>query len=683
MTFNAVAFNFIRIMSSGLSVRAPSQNHSDATNHASIGFMELFHISSLGFVMWLVNHAYVGLDIHDAKLYAVLAAHWLDPIAYARDPFFLFGSQDDFSVFSPAYGTLVRWFGLDIAAKLVVIAGASLLAIATTAISAKLFSSSWARLLAVMLCAAAAYAYSPTNLSFRINEEFATARSIAVSLGLLAMALCLHLKFRAGLVTAILATLVHPLMGIWPFLAIVSVKFSDRTLLLSIGAGVAIVAGLTWLDIPALQPLDAEWDRLMRPLSVVYVGTWPNIRLGSFMFWIALLLLAGHHAHPSHRRWYHIVALLGTVGLLSAQFTSYFYPIKLVLQVQPWRAMWLAIFFALFAAVEVFEGACRRGSRAMLCFMLGTLLIYLAHDLAGYVLFAYWLAIRSAIVRRITGNITCHPLASDRNLIILLMILTAIALPFYSLDLQQLANGLPLRMEFLPSALSGAFLVGGIGPGFLLIALSAAPWLGRKWLAPPLAALLVLALLNWDQRSPGMRAWESSLLKNGTQNDMAQHIRRGEVVYWHENAPMRTWLELGTANYASGVQPAGSIFSREKTFEMKRRLERIYVASMLNPVPTGTTERSLVPQTGLSQAPRNIFSTMEISAPTGPGIYFLCQDPMLDWVVSSRSYTNNELMPIRTIDGFSGNSRFLYRCPRHPISLASTLTPLRPVATPN
>jgi len=660
-------------MSSVLPARAQSTRYLDPSNDAGTGYIELVHIACLGLAMWLLNHAYVGIDIHDAKLYAVLAAHWLEPTAYSRDPFFLFGSQDDFSIFSPVYGTLVRWLGLDIAAQLVVIAGAILLVIATTSISVKLFSSRWAKVLAVMLCAGAAYAYSPGNLlSFRINEEFATARSIAVPLGLAAMALCLHLKFRAGVITAILATLTHPLMGIWPLLAIISVKLRDRTLLLLIAGGIASVAGLAWLGMPAMQPLDAEWDRLMRPLSVVYVGTWPNIRLGAFLFWIALLLLAGHHGHPSHRRWYQIIALLGATGLLSAQFASYFYPIKLFLQVQPWRAMWLAIFFALFAAVELFEGASRRGKRTVLWFMLGTLLIYLAHDLAGYILFAYWLVIQSAVVHRITRNINCHPWASDRNLAILLMILTTIALPSYFLDLQQLASGLPLRMEFLPPALSGAFLVGGIGPGFLLIALSAAPWLGRKWLALPLAALLVFALFNWDQRSPAMRAWESSLLKKGTQNDMTQHIRRGEVVYWHENPPMRTWFELGTASYASGIQPAGSIFSREKTFEMKRRLERIYVASTLNPVPTGITERSRVPanpdQTGLSHAPRNIFSTMEISAPTGSGIHFLCQDPMLDWVVSSRSYTNNQLIPIRTIDGFSGNRRYLYRCPRHPAS---------------
>lgn len=224
------------------------------------------HIGSCGLVMWLVNHAYVGIDIHDAKLYAVLAAHWLEQTAYAKDPFFLFGSQDDFSVFSPVYGTLVRWLGLDIAAQLIVIAGAILLAIATTAISAKLFSSNWARVLAVMLCAAAAYAYSPGNLlSFRINEEFATARSIAAPLGLAAMALCLHLRFRAGVITAVFATLVHPLMGIWPLLAIVSVKLRDRDLLLMISAGITLLAGLAWLGMPAMQPLDAEWDRLMRP----------------------------------------------------------------------------------------------------------------------------------------------------------------------------------------------------------------------------------------------------------------------------------------------------------------------------------------------------------------------------------------------------------------------------------
>jgi hypothetical protein len=658
-------------MSSVLSTRAQSTGYLDPSNSFTTGYIELVHIACLGLAMWLLNHAYVGIDIHDAKLYAVLAAHWMEQTAYAKDPFFLFGSQDDFSIFSPIYGTLIRWLGLDIAAQLVVIAGAILLVIATTSISVKLFSSKWAKLLALMLCAAAAFAYSPGNLlSFRINEEFATARSIAVPLGLAAIALCLHLRYRAGVITAICATLAHPLMGIWPLLAIISVKLRDRTLLLLIAAGIAIVACLAWLGMPAMQPLDAEWDRLMRPLSVVYVETWPTIRLGSFLFWIALLLLAGHHGHPSHRRWYHIVALLGTAGLLSAQFASYFYPIKLVLQVQPWRAMWLAIFFALFAAVELFEGATHRGKTAVLWFILGALVIYLTHDLAGYILFAYLLTMRSAAVRKITGNISHHRWASNRNLVVAQIVLAAIALPSYSLDLQQLANALPLSMGFLPPELSGAFLAGGLGPGFLLIALSAAPWLGRKWLALPLAALLVFALFSWDQRSPAMRTWESNLLKRGTQNDMAQHIRRGDVVYWHENAPMRTWFELGTASYASGIQPAGSIFSREKTFELKRRLERIDVASMLNSVTTETPVRGRAPaspeQTEFSQAPRNIFRTIKITDPTGPGIYYLCQDPMLDWVVSSRSYTNNQLVPIRTIDGISGDRRFLYRCPRRP-----------------
>jgi hypothetical protein len=658
-------------MSSVFSACAKSTNCLDPGNNAAAGSVELVHIGSCGLVMWLVNHAYVGIDIHDAKLYAVLAAHWLEQTAYAKDPFFLFGSQDDFSVFSPVYGTLVRWLGLDIAAQLIVIAGAILLAIATTAISAKLFSSNWARVLAVMLCAAAAYAYSPGNLlSFRINEEFATARSIAAPLGLAAMALCLHLRFRAGVITAVFATLVHPLMGIWPLLAIVSVKLRDRDLLLMISAGITLLAGLAWLGMPAMQPLDAEWDRLMRPLSVVYVEAWPAIRLGSFLFWISLLLLAGHYGQPCHSRWYHIVALLGTAGLLSAQFASYFYPIKLFLQTQPWRAMWLAIFFAMFAAVELFEGASRRGKRAVLWFMLGTVLIYLAHDFAGYLLFACWLAIHSTTVPRIASNTNCHPWASDKNLVILLMVLIAIGLPSYYLDLQQLGNSLPLGMEFLPPASRGAFLAGGIGPGFLLIALSATPWLGRRWLALPLTALLVFAFLNWDQRSPAMRSWESSLLKKETQTDMARHIRRGEVVYWHENSPMRTWLELGTASYASGIQPAGSIFSREKTFEMKRRLERVDVASMLDFESSAATDKRPVPatpdRTDIPQTPRNIFRTAQIADPTGPGIHYLCQDPMLDWVVSSRVFTNGQFVPIRTIDSFSGNSRNLYRCPRHP-----------------
>ena len=63
-------------------------------------------------LVWFLNHPYQGVW-HDARVYGLLAAHWLSPPAFADDLFFSFGSQGSFSLFTPLYGQLVAWLGLD------------------------------------------------------------------------------------------------------------------------------------------------------------------------------------------------------------------------------------------------------------------------------------------------------------------------------------------------------------------------------------------------------------------------------------------------------------------------------------------------------------------------------------------------------------------------------------------
>ena len=64
----------------------------------------------LAALLWLLSHPYQGI-FHDGVIYALMAAHRLNAGDYAKELFFLFGSQDDYSAFSPVYAMLVRWLG--------------------------------------------------------------------------------------------------------------------------------------------------------------------------------------------------------------------------------------------------------------------------------------------------------------------------------------------------------------------------------------------------------------------------------------------------------------------------------------------------------------------------------------------------------------------------------------------
>ena len=70
----------------------------------------------VGMALWLASHPYLGIW-HDARVYTIMALHWLDPVPFARDPWFMFGSQSDLSLFAPLYGSVVGWLGVEAGAR--------------------------------------------------------------------------------------------------------------------------------------------------------------------------------------------------------------------------------------------------------------------------------------------------------------------------------------------------------------------------------------------------------------------------------------------------------------------------------------------------------------------------------------------------------------------------------------
>src|SRR5689334_14300309 len=71
---------------------------------------------------WMFLHPYAGV-VHDASLYVLGALARLHPQSLSQDLFLKFGSQDQYTLFSPLFAAAIRLFDLEPAAALLTFIG--------------------------------------------------------------------------------------------------------------------------------------------------------------------------------------------------------------------------------------------------------------------------------------------------------------------------------------------------------------------------------------------------------------------------------------------------------------------------------------------------------------------------------------------------------------------------------
>lgn len=605
----------------------------------------------LAAALWCLTHPYAGMFEHDGRVYTLLVWHWLSPEAYARDPFFLFGSQDRYSAFTPIYATLARSVGLSNAAWMVTALGGALWLSASALVARGLLEDRRLQAFAVLCCVMWSLNYSPNAGTFRLNEAFPTARIIAFPLGALALALAIGHRFRAAVAVAAAASALHPLVGIWPLAMIVAQRMPNRLVISAalLVAGVLVAMNLT--GVGALQRMDSAWESIIRSSSLdVFVGPPGIARLNETLAWLSLLLWAGRLAAGPVRRWYQLGAVIGASGFLLAQFAAYFYPAVLLVQAQSWRAMWIVVFLGVFALAQVLGTAWRGPYR--IWWAIGGLLLAIASDWCGFMLFASCALFHPVLrAHAVAIGRQAHSQAGRFAPFLLAGLLLAV-LPGYVVDLAILGGGLAQDVQTPVPVLDGLLLAGGFGLGALLWAGLLTSGLPVRILLAGSALLMVFAALNWDQRLDKYRNWENLPLSS-IEPPFGGAIRRGEVVLWPGSMPQRVWHELGTANYGSSDQVIGGVFSREKTFDMLRRRQRLAIASLAESWPLSAKDESILlnryrQRTGERLDEKgNLHESYKTPITlTGPGMLYMCQDPMLDRVVSEKPLVQEVLVPI-------------------------------------
>lgn len=567
----------------------------------------------LGFLIWLLNHPYQGVW-HDARIYALLAAHWMNPAAYASDLFFQFGSQSGLSLFNPLFGGLVSLLGLSDAAWWIVMLGGVLWIAACLAVARTMLGSGPVALFAVVLGAVAIVSYSPNGSTFVLGENFATARLLAIPFGLFSIASLAAQRPWWALGFGLLAAAMHPLHGVWPLALWVLTRTSIRTtgLLALIPIGAVVLIGLLVLDFPYLRMLTGAWLEFawVSAPDIVF-RTAAQSRLPVYVGVLLALWLGARFGSQQWRSLYLRLLLLGGSGLGLALVVSYWLPVEIVVQGQSWRVMALLIPMAVVAILDLVQRLWLSSRTGRLLVCVAVILISMRVSWLQTLVYVMWMA--SLMPRAWLATILARTESWGERwqywlqggLVLLALVVLPNILVDWDLFGRQLLNPWWTGLEWLHGLIAGnnwhlaavaALALGGAGSvDFSSTEIRRKLFLvARAGIFAALGLITLLTLGAWDRRPEQFsKELDCHLARTCPPHPFRQWVTPGATVFWPERE-LTVWFELGTASYFGEIQATGRVFSFRKFYEFQRR--EAWIAKGIDPI-------------------------------------HLCVDPILDWVV--------------------------------------------------
>jgi len=516
--------------------------------------------------LWFLRRPYKGVW-HDALIYMGRGLADLDPTGVGTDISFRYDGQSSFSVFSRIVDALISALGFGDAAFALSLAALALWLVALAALAGALAPGRqrWAILICV---AAGGGGYGGFGL-LNYAESFATPRPFAEAFVVAALAALLKGATRRAIFLVAVAALFHPIMAL-PGAGIVYLHLclEDRRWVYAgaLGGLAALAAAL--LGAPLFSRLarkfDWNWLAVLR-LHTTYLfplrwpeRSWAPIGVQAVTLGYAALLTQGRV-----RRLFAIVLALSLACLGVTILFGDLWPLVLVVQVQPWRALWLLTLFSIVA----------------LCFIVPALLAEGAAGLAGLALFALaWigadmsqsvfvcaLAVAVTRLRGVISDKIMRVLAYVLGAIALLAALADIGVQGYSLYLSW--RNAPAGAFNLPEALGSSVLLRAPVMALALLWVNSALRFPRPAQVAVAAVAPLLAFAAWA--SPG-DPFAKLVAANAHPPELERIVARheGEVLWVGQNmAP--AWSLLGRGSWASG---GGVVFSRDFAMNWRDRM---------------------------------------------------------------------------------------------------------------
>lgn len=601
--------------------------------------------------LWFFVHPYLGIW-GDGILYAVQALARLYPETYGKDLFFLYGSQDDFTLFSPLYAAFIRLFGIDGAMLALILAGHALWFGSAMLLASRLLRGFpfW---LGLVLVITMPRSYSYGNVLVEYAEPYLTPRLIAEGLTLLSLTLVLRGKRLASLAVLAAAFAIHPLMALAGAAFVGLYLAYDRpkvALVFGVLASAAVLL-LGWMDVSPFDRLfatmDAEWFQLaVARASYAFWDGWRYEEWGNrSLLTFSLLAAAAGAAKGRQRRIFLLPLVIGVAALLLFWLGTSVFRNVLLIQLQTWRWLWLTQLFSYLAAAWL-VGEFWQRDRASRLLLLGFLTAWLTLASIGGLLAALVCGLFIWHMRR--GKVVAIP----DGLANLLYALPFTAAAWWLLNMWLEATSSALMKTLGRPALEFGlvwlmqFLSAGGGVIAVLIFLAVWRYGADRRKPVHLAAvagvvfLLMLSLAFWDRQGARPRSYAQQALQD-TMPSFSRVIPAGAVVYWEGDVQM-TWFGLGRASYASLYQTVGLIFNRQTAIEGKRRVDRLAALGVEDGIFEPGGDRATLPERSFA------------------GLVHVCHDPALDYVILLKDFGVGVIE--RHFEKMTGKYFYLYDC---------------------
>jgi hypothetical protein len=610
---------------------------------------------NLWLVMLAVNAVFLPYRsrFHDALLYGFQVQNAAERGRFQDDLFLRYGSQDGYSIFSLAAAPMARAIGLQPALFLLYLLATALFFLAAVRLARRLIPGQSDATVGLLLLAVSQPVVGGLT-AIHVNENFLTARLPAEALVLLGLERLVAGHTMAGLLLQLVALTVHPLMafgGLLVALAWCAIRYIPRRHLASlavVGALLALAAGLMARAAGArrLMPTDHFWVTEVAIRSpYMFINEW------SGEDWVALLVAVLVAAWARYRLSSDpaVAGLLTAVLVVTAlavagSLAVYYAPFALILQGQPFRAVWLiqalAVLLAMAMARDLWsrgDGPWRGAAVALIWYMgdgssfragLGLTLVF--------PVVAAWL--------RGTARTPRDPGWLWRSLAVSLLAAeildVGVELTSYERTTASLA-GLVDRSTLMCRALT---IVPPLGRMFVAIAILAVlGWLAGAGRTFRLAALTVFIAVQaswYGLQAPGPSGtWaraDGSAVRFLRTYLAAREVDGGRppTVYWPSGRVDLLWHDLGVNSYYAWYQVAGNVFKRETAVEGRRR------ADLVRPfeVELGRRRRLLEVLTRPSLAERVYGVGLKDDPPRLADLLRLCADEGVDYAVLRQGF---------------------------------------------